>query len=160
MTVDRVPPTGILAVTFTNKAAKEMRSRIEQMMNIPARGLWFGTFHGIAHRLLRSHWKDAGLPENFQVLDSDDQLRLIKRVMREFQIDESQWPPKQARQYQYTARPFPQACGASAAEPPPLTCTPSRALAPPGQTPHVERQFESFGFTPPLQAQRRTSFFL
>lgn len=97
MTVDRVPPTGILAVTFTNKAAKEMRYRIEQMMDIPARGLWFGTFHGIAHRLLRSHWKDAGLPENFQVLDSDDQLRLIKRVMRENQIDESKWPPKQAQ---------------------------------------------------------------
>jgi len=97
MTVDRVPPTGILAVTFTNKAAKEMRFRIEQMMQIPARGLWFGTFHGIAHRLLRSHWKDAGLPENFQVLDSDDQLRLIKRVMRENQIDESKWPPKQAQ---------------------------------------------------------------
>ena len=97
MTVDRVPPTGILAVTFTNKAAKEMRYRIEQMMDIPARGLWFGTFHGIAHRLLRSHWKDAGLPENFQVLDSDDQLRLIKRVIRENQIDESKWPPKQAQ---------------------------------------------------------------
>lgn len=97
MQVDRVPPTGILAVTFTNKAAKEMRYRIEQMMDIPARGLWFGTFHGIAHRLLRSHWQDAGLPENFQVLDSDDQLRLIKRVMRELQIDESRWPPKQAQ---------------------------------------------------------------
>ncbi|MGM0768590.1 MAG: DNA helicase II [Pseudomonadota bacterium] len=97
MQVDRVPPTGILAVTFTNKAAREMRYRIEQMMDIPARGLWFGTFHGIAHRLLRSHWQDAGLPENFQVLDSDDQLRLIKRVMRELQVDESRWPPKQAQ---------------------------------------------------------------
>ncbi len=97
MQVDKVPATGILAVTFTNKAAKEMRYRIEQMMNIPARGLWFGTFHGIAHRLLRAHYADAGLPENFQVLDSDDQLRLIKRVMRENQIDESRWPPKQAQ---------------------------------------------------------------
>ncbi|MFC4259833.1 DNA helicase II [Marinobacter lacisalsi] len=97
MQVDQVPPTGILAVTFTNKAAKEMRFRIEQMMNIPTRGMWFGTFHGIAHRLLRAHYQDAGLPENFQVLDSDDQLRLVKRVMRELQIDEGRWPPRQAQ---------------------------------------------------------------
>jgi DNA helicase-2/ATP-dependent DNA helicase PcrA len=97
MQVDQVPPTGILAVTFTNKAAKEMRYRIEQMMNIPTRGMWFGTFHGIAHRLLRAHYQDAGLPENFQVLDSDDQLRMVKRVMREAQIDEGRWPPRQAQ---------------------------------------------------------------
>ncbi|MFL1407047.1 DNA helicase II [Marinobacter sp. M1N3S26] len=97
MQVDGVPPTGILAVTFTNKAAKEMRYRIEQMMDVPARGMWFGTFHGIAHRLLRAHYQDAGLPENFQVLDSDDQLRLVKRVMRELQIDEGRWPPRQAQ---------------------------------------------------------------
>lgn len=99
MQVDQLPATSLLAVTFTNKAAREMRYRIEQMTNLPSRGLWFGTFHGIAHRLLRAHWQDAGLPENFQVLDSDDQLRLVKRVMREFQIDESRWPPKQAQWY-------------------------------------------------------------
>ncbi|WP_166266662.1 DNA helicase II [Marinobacter caseinilyticus] len=97
MQVDQLPPTSLLAVTFTNKAAREMRYRIEQMMNLPTRGMWFGTFHGIAHRLLRTHYQDAGLPENFQVLDSDDQIRMVKRVMREFQIDESRWPPKQAQ---------------------------------------------------------------
>ncbi|WP_148864525.1 DNA helicase II [Marinobacter fonticola] len=97
MQVDQVPATGLLSVTFTNKAAREMRYRIGELMNLHGHGMWFGTFHSIAHRLLRAHHQDAGLPENFQVLDSDDQIRLIKRVMREQQIDESRWPPKQVQ---------------------------------------------------------------
>jgi DNA helicase-2/ATP-dependent DNA helicase PcrA len=92
-------PWSILAVTFTNKAAREMRSRIEEMLQIPSHGMWVGTFHGLAHRLLKAHWQDAGLPQNFQILDSDDQLRLIKRVCRELGLDESRWPPKQAMWY-------------------------------------------------------------
>ena len=92
-------PWSILAVTFTNKAAREMRSRIEEMLQIPSHGMWVGTFHGLAHRLLKAHWKEAGLPQNFQILDSDDQLRLVKRVCRELQLDESRWPPKQAQWY-------------------------------------------------------------
>src|SRR5210317_597969 len=92
-------PWSILAVTFTNKAAREMRGRIEEMLQISAHGMWVGTFHGLAHRLLKAHWKEAGLPQNFQILDSDDQLRLVKRVCRELGLDESRWPPKQAMWY-------------------------------------------------------------
>lgn len=95
--MESVTPSSLMAVTFTNKAAREMRGRIEQMLHIPTRGMWFGTFHGIAHRLLRAHYRDAELPENFQVLDSDDQLRMVKRVMRELQVDETRWPPKQVQ---------------------------------------------------------------
>jgi len=92
-------PWSILAVTFTNKAAREMRGRIEDMLKVPAQGMWVGTFHGLAHRLLKAHWKDAGLPQNFQILDSDDQLRLVKRICRELELDESRWPPRQAQWY-------------------------------------------------------------
>jgi DNA helicase-2/ATP-dependent DNA helicase PcrA len=92
-------PWSILAVTFTNKAAREMRSRIEEMLRIPTHGMWVGTFHGVAHRLLKAHWKEAGLPQNFQILDSDDQLRVVKRVCRELDLDESRWPPRQAQWY-------------------------------------------------------------
>ncbi len=88
-------PWSILAVTFTNKAAREMRSRIEEMLQIGTQGMWVGTFHGLAHRLLKAHWQQAGLPQNFQILDSDDQLRLVKRICRELDLDESRWPPRQ-----------------------------------------------------------------
>ncbi len=92
-------PYSILSVTFTNKAAREMRSRIEEILQLPSHGLWVGTFHGLAHRLLKAHWKEAGLPQNFQILDADDQLRLVKRVCRELDLDDSQWPPRQAVWY-------------------------------------------------------------
>ncbi len=92
-------PWSILAVTFTNKAAREMRGRIQEMLQIPSHGMWVGTFHGLAHRLLKAHWREAGLPQNFQILDSDDQLRLVKRVCRELELDESRWPPRQAQWY-------------------------------------------------------------
>lgn len=97
--VENVSPYGIFAVTFTNKAAGEMRGRIESMVGPRAGGMWVGTFHSLAHRLLRMHWQEAGLTQNFQILDSDDQGRLIKRVIRELGLDDNEWAPKQMQWY-------------------------------------------------------------
>ena len=92
-------PYSILAVTFTNKSAREMRGRIETLMANSFAGMWVGTFHGLAHRLLRTHWKEAGLVQDFQILDGDDQLRLVKRINRSLKIDEDKWPAKQCQWY-------------------------------------------------------------
>lgn len=90
-------PHGILAVTFTNKAAKEMLTRITAMLPINPRGMWIGTFHGLCHRMLRAHFQDAGLPQAFQILDSADQLALVKRILRDLQADDKKFPPRQVQ---------------------------------------------------------------
>jgi len=97
--VENQSPYSILSVTFTNKAASEMRSRVEQLLGGNLGGIWLGTFHGIAHRLLRSHYNEVGLPEAFQIIDSDDQYRMIRRLLKSLNIDEKQNPPKQIQWY-------------------------------------------------------------
>lgn len=99
MQKEEVSPYAILAVTFTNKAANEMKQRIAAIHHASVNQMWIGTFHGLAHRLLRKHWQDAGLPESFQILDSEDQYRLIRRIMKNLNIDEEHYPPKQAQWY-------------------------------------------------------------
>jgi len=91
----QVSPHQILAVTFTNKAAKEMKTRIESLLNVDTRSLWIGTFHGLAHRLLKLHWQSAKLIQNFQIIDADDQLRMIKRIIKQLGVDDERWPPKE-----------------------------------------------------------------
>lgn len=95
MQVERVAPYSLLAVTFTNKAAQEMRNRIEQTIGVSLNNLWMGTFHGLSHRMLRAHYLEAGLPQGFQIIDSDDQYRLVRRVLKALNLDEKHWPPKQ-----------------------------------------------------------------
>jgi DNA helicase-2/ATP-dependent DNA helicase PcrA len=90
-------PHGILAVTFTNKAAGEMRARVEQLLGVPGGGLWIGTFHGIAHRLLRLHWREANLVQGFQILDAEDQQRLIRKLLKAADLDETRWVPREVQ---------------------------------------------------------------
>ncbi len=93
--VEGASPNSILAVTFTNKAAAEMRGRIETLLGIPGGALWIGTFHGLTHRLLRMHWREAGLPQSFQILDSEDQARLLRKVLKALELDETRWVPRE-----------------------------------------------------------------
>ena len=91
----QLSPAGVLAVTFTNKAAKEMLTRLSAMLPIPVRGMWVGTFHGLCNRFLRAHWKLAALPQGFQILDSSDQLSAVKRIVKAMNLDEARYVPKQ-----------------------------------------------------------------
>lgn len=95
MSVEEASPFSVMAVTFTNKAAAEMRGRIEELMHGTASGMWCGTFHGICHRILRAHYLDAKLLEDFQIIDSDDQQRLLKRLIKAHNLDDKQWPTRQ-----------------------------------------------------------------
>ena len=92
-----VSPHGLMAVTFTNKAASEMRGRIESLLGMPADALWIGTFHGLSHRMLRRHWREARLPQSFHILDEDDQQRLVRKIIREQKLDEQRWIPREVQ---------------------------------------------------------------
>ena len=97
MQTRQVTPGGLLAVTFTNKAAKEMLVRLGAMLPLNVQGLWMGTFHGLCNRFLRAHWKLADLPQSFQILDTQDQLSAIKRILKQFNVDQERFPPKQVQ---------------------------------------------------------------
>ncbi len=95
LSTGQVSPGGVLAVTFTNKAAKEMLTRLSTMLPVNVRGMWIGTFHGLCNRFLRAHWKLAALPQSFQILDTGDQLSAVKRVIKALNVDEQRYVPKQ-----------------------------------------------------------------
>ncbi|MFL7768484.1 DNA helicase II [Proteus terrae] len=99
LSVEQASPFSIMAVTFTNKAAAEMRHRIEDLIGTSQGGMWIGTFHSLAHRLLRAHYLDANLPQDFQIIDSDDQYRLIRRIVKSMDLDDKQWPARQGMWY-------------------------------------------------------------
>ncbi|MBC7604336.1 MAG: UvrD-helicase domain-containing protein, partial [Ramlibacter sp.] len=95
LSTGQVSPGGIMAVTFTNKASKEMMTRLQAMLPVNVRGMWIGTFHGLCNRFLRAHWRVASLPQSFQILDTQDQLSAVKRVMKQFNVDEERFPAKE-----------------------------------------------------------------
>src|ERR1700712_2485018 len=97
LSTGQVSPGGVLAVTFTNKAAKEMMTRLGAMLPVNVRGMWIGTFHGLCNRFLRAHYKLAGLPQSFQILDTQDQLSAIKRLMKQHNVDEERFPAKESQ---------------------------------------------------------------